>query len=144
MCTVNVTQHRAGGPSYWNPCSGFRRRGFAQTDMHVCTYVQTRTYICMYICITACIHIHIYINLCVYTRTRRNQQQRTTHWSLVSPAHHPKANEPHYAKPLTNYNCLETQAWTHWDLNPRPSACKADVMPLHHVRLEGYALKAAC
>ena len=23
--------------------------------------------------------------------------------------------------------------WTHWDLSPGPSACKADVMPLHHV-----------
>ena len=23
--------------------------------------------------------------------------------------------------------------WTHWDLNPGPSACEADVMPLHHV-----------
>ena len=22
--------------------------------------------------------------------------------------------------------------WTHWDLNPGPSACEADVMPLHH------------
>ena len=26
--------------------------------------------------------------------------------------------------------------WTHWDLNPGPSACEADVMPLHHVPLE--------
>ena len=26
-------------------------------------------------------------------------------------------------------------AWTHWDLNPGPSACEADVMPLHHVPL---------
>jgi hypothetical protein len=23
--------------------------------------------------------------------------------------------------------------WTQWDLNPGPSACEADVMPLHHV-----------
>ena len=22
--------------------------------------------------------------------------------------------------------------WTHWDLNPGPSACGADVIPLHH------------
>ena len=27
------------------------------------------------------------------------------------------------------------QIWTHWDLNPGPSACEADVMPLHHVPL---------
>ena len=27
------------------------------------------------------------------------------------------------------------EAWTHWDLNPEPSACGADVMPLHHVPL---------
>ena len=25
-----------------------------------------------------------------------------------------------------------TEKWTHWDLNPGPSACEADVMPLHH------------
>ena len=24
-------------------------------------------------------------------------------------------------------------SWTHWDLNPGPSACEADVIPLHHV-----------
>ena len=23
--------------------------------------------------------------------------------------------------------------WTHWELNPGPSACEADVIPLHHV-----------
>ena len=27
------------------------------------------------------------------------------------------------------------RTWTHWDLNPGPSACEADVMPLHHVPL---------
>ena len=27
------------------------------------------------------------------------------------------------------------EAWTHWDLNPGPSACEADVIPLHHVPL---------
>ena len=27
-------------------------------------------------------------------------------------------------------------AWTHWDLNPGPSACEADVIPLHHVPLD--------
>ena len=27
--------------------------------------------------------------------------------------------------------------WTHWDLNPWPSACEADVIPLHHVPSEG-------
>ena len=33
--------------------------------------------------------------------------------------------------------------WTHWDLNPGPSACEADVIPLHHVpviiTLQSYA-----
>ena len=28
---------------------------------------------------------------------------------------------------------LMTIIWTHWDLNPGPSACEADVIPLHHV-----------
>ena len=27
---------------------------------------------------------------------------------------------------------LPNEKWTHWDLNPGPSACEADVMPLHH------------
>ena len=27
----------------------------------------------------------------------------------------------------------EKAKWTHWDLNPGPSACEADVIPLHHV-----------
>ena len=27
--------------------------------------------------------------------------------------------------------------WTHWDLNPGPSACGADVIPLHHVPSDG-------
>ena len=26
----------------------------------------------------------------------------------------------------------EPNMWTHWDLNPGPSACEADVIPLHH------------
>ena len=28
------------------------------------------------------------------------------------------------------------QKWTHWDLNPGPSACGADVIPLHHVPVD--------
>ena len=28
---------------------------------------------------------------------------------------------------------VEKESWTHWDLNPGPSACGADVIPLHHV-----------
>ena len=28
---------------------------------------------------------------------------------------------------------LRELTWTHWDLSPGPSACEADVMPLHHV-----------
>ena len=34
------------------------------------------------------------------------------------------------ARPLAN---LTPRAWTHWGLNPGPSACKPDVIPLHHV-----------
>ena len=29
--------------------------------------------------------------------------------------------------------------WTHWGLNPGPSAREADVIPLHHVPLDGLA-----
>ena len=34
--------------------------------------------------------------------------------------------------------------WTHWDLNPGPSACKADVIPLHHapVRIISFVCKS--
>ena len=28
---------------------------------------------------------------------------------------------------------LQQNMWTHWDLHPGPSACEADVIPLHHV-----------
>ena len=28
-----------------------------------------------------------------------------------------------------------TDQWTHWGLSPGPSACEADVIPLHHVPL---------
>ena len=27
----------------------------------------------------------------------------------------------------------DVEKWTHWGLNPGPSACEADVIPLHHV-----------
>ena len=27
----------------------------------------------------------------------------------------------------------KAKTWTRWGLNPGPSACEADVMPLHHV-----------
>ena len=30
-------------------------------------------------------------------------------------------------------NFVGPPKWTHWDLNPGPSACEADVIPLHHV-----------
>ena len=35
-------------------------------------------------------------------------------------------------------------AWTHWDLNPGPSACEADVIPLHHVPLRRRGAKRLC
>ena len=30
-------------------------------------------------------------------------------------------------------------AWTHWDLNPGPSACEADVIPLHQLPVSNCA-----
>ena len=38
--------------------------------------------------------------------------------------------------------------WTHWGFNPGPSACKADVIPLHHVPsepfLSAFELRTCC
>ena len=36
-------------------------------------------------------------------------------------------------------NRSATDQWTHWGLNPGPSACAADVIPLHHVPLSQIA-----
>ena len=33
------------------------------------------------------------------------------------------------------HNFIRPQPWTHWGLSPGPSACGADVIPLHHVPL---------
>ena len=35
-----------------------------------------------------------------------------------------------HAPPLIPFPCFKG-VWTHWDLNPGPSACEADVIPLH-------------
>ena len=35
----------------------------------------------------------------------------------------------------------KTRTWTHWDLNPGPSACEADVIPLHHVPVASSAFE---
>ena len=34
--------------------------------------------------------------------------------------------------------------WTHWDLNPGPSACEEDVIPLHHEPNKRLLDSAAC
>ena len=33
------------------------------------------------------------------------------------------------------HNQISKPVWTHWALSPWPSACEADVIPLHHVHL---------
>ena len=38
----------------------------------------------------------------------------------------PTPHAPAHASPVA-------KLWTHWDLSPGPSACEADVIPLHHV-----------
>ena len=55
-------------------------------------------------------------------------------------AHHPERADAR-AKPeidlddqkQPNKFFARLSIWTHWDLNPGPSACEADVIPLHHV-----------
>ena len=38
-----------------------------------------------------------------------------------------------YGTAAAQYSIVCSAIWTHWDLNPGPSACEADVIPLHHV-----------
>ena len=40
-------------------------------------------------------------------------------------------NTQHLCMPERPFSCT----WTHWGLSPGPSACRADVIPLHHVPL---------
>ena len=44
-------------------------------------------------------------------------------------------------KDLPHLDVNMCNKWTHWDLNPGPSACGADVIPLHHVPAE---LRTSC
>ena len=48
-------------------------------------------------------------------------------------------------QPLSLAECTSPlHKWTHWDLSPGPSACEADVMPLHHVPLGSRAHHIPC
>jgi hypothetical protein len=38
---------------------------------------------------------------------------------------------------LHRKECVFFEKWTHWDLNPGPFACEADVIPPHHVPVGG-------
>ena len=42
---------------------------------------------------------------------------------------------------LSELGSWQYQTWAHWDLNPGPSACETDVIPLHHVPLRCQADK---
>ena len=64
----------------------------------------------VYICIYIYIYIYVYAG------------------STVDPM----GFEPRVLNKYTYIRCILDQQWTHWDLNPGPSACKADVIPLHH------------
>ena len=50
----------------------------------------------------------------------------------AGPTVDPVGFEPRVLNKYTCIRCMLDQQWTHWDLNPGPSACKADVIPLHH------------
>ena len=41
-----------------------------------------------------------------------------------------KLGEPQQAREPRS---TQLAKWTHWGVNPEPSACEADVIPLHHV-----------
>ena len=61
-------------------------------------------------------------------RPARTHTPATTPWRLaVTPGDVPRC--------LPHRLASEARArkWTHWGLNPGPSACEADVIPLHHV-----------
>ena len=41
---------------------------------------------------------------------------------------------------LEHFDLNMCKKWTHWDLNPGPSACGVDVIPLHHVPLRQWSI----
>ena len=47
-----------------------------------------------------------------------------------------KQCEPLLSKRIHAMIGASCEQWTHWDLNPGPSACEAYVIPLHHVPSE--------
>ena len=52
-----------------------------------------------------------------------------------SEASHAITTSQIFQKQLTQQyaGSYQEARWTHWDLSPGPSACEADVIPLHHV-----------
>ena len=55
----------------------------------------------------------------------------------------PMGFEPRVLNKCTYIRCMLEQLWTHWDFNPGPSACKADVTPLHHETIDEPAAATA-
>ena len=64
-----------------------------------------------------------------------SQARRRNPQIAIAP---PDCNTNWSRKMLTCHAPLGVQKWTHWGLNPGPSACEADVIPLHHVPLDGW------
>ena len=84
------------------------RMPLAHTHAHIHTHTHTRTRTPTSTCARACAHAHA-------------QRQAPDSDGSAGTSHVEQA----CAKPPTK--------WTHWDLSPGPSACGADVIPLHHV-----------
>ena len=63
------------------------------------------------------------------TRTPATAQTQAVKTARASHEH-PANNQPRMVKGPRDRN---SPTWTHWGLNPGPSACEADVIPLRHV-----------
>ena len=58
-----------------------------------------------------------------------------TSWGRPPQGHARCVQAGNRCAPQAHSSARRWSKWTHWDLNPGPSACEADVIPLHHVPL---------
>jgi hypothetical protein len=85
-------------------------------------------------CVQRIVVLHLVCALCVWPQARLAQSAERKALNLVVVGSSPTVGVlvgRFVSMVVVLWGWLWT--WTHWGLNPGPSACKADVIPLHHV-----------